>query len=68
MQEPIQKVSKMTPAPLRLRIFVKTSTSMSSENSDLCQISDLVLFDSYFVFQSKGIKFGDGLFDVSCVN
>jgi len=30
----------------------------SSEISDLCEISDLLLFFSYFASQSKGTKFG----------
>jgi len=41
---------------------------MSSEISDLCEISDLLLFVSYFPSQSKGIKFGVFFFDVCCVN
>ena len=41
---------------------------MSSEISDLCEISDLILFFSYFSCQSKGIKFGDYFFDMCCVN
>jgi len=32
---------------------------MSSEISDLCEISDLLLFVCYFASQSEGIKFGD---------
>jgi len=41
---------------------------VSSEISDLCEISDQLLFASYFASQSKGIKFGDYFFDVCCVN
>jgi len=41
---------------------------MSSEISDLCEISDQLLFVSCFASQSKGIKFGDYFFDVHCVN
>ena len=41
---------------------------MSSEISDLCEISDLLFFVSYFASLSKGIKFGDYLFDVCFVN
>jgi len=41
---------------------------VSSEFSDLCEISDLLFFVSYFASQSKGIKFGDCFFDVCCVN
>jgi len=39
-----------------------------SEIFDLCEISDLLLFVSYFASQSKGIKFDDYFFDVCCVN
>ena len=39
---------------------------VSSEISDLCEISDLLLFVSYF--HSKGIKFGVSFFDVCYVN
>ena len=35
-----------------------------SEVSDLCEISDLSLFVSYFASQSEGMKFGDYSFDV----
>ena len=38
------------------------------EISDVCEISDLLLFVGYFVSQSKQIKFDDGFFDVCCVN
>ena len=38
------------------------SVSVSSE------ISNLLLFVSYFASQSKGIKFGKYFFDVCCVN
>jgi len=41
---------------------------VSSEISDLCEISDLLFFVSYFASQSKGIKSGDYFFDVCCVN
>jgi len=41
---------------------------MSSAISDLCEISDLLLFVSSFASQSKGVKFGDYYFDVSYVN
>jgi len=41
---------------------------VSSEFSDLCEISDLLFFVSYFASQSKGIKFGEYFFDVCCVN
>jgi len=32
------------------------------------EISDVLLFFSYFTSQIKGIKFGDDIFDVCCVN
>jgi len=41
---------------------------MSSEISDLCEISDLLLFLSYFASQNKEIKPGNYFFDVCCVN
>ena len=41
---------------------------VSSKISDLCEISHLFLFVSYFASQSKGIKLGDYFFDVGCVN
>jgi len=44
------------------------SEPASSEISDLCEISDWLLFVSYFASQSKGIKFGDYFFDVYCWN
>jgi len=36
--------------------------------SDLREISNPLSFVSYFASQSKGIKFGDYVFDVCCVN
>jgi len=36
--------------------------------SDLCEISDLLLIVNYFVSQSNGVKFGDYVVDVFCVN
>ena len=41
---------------------------VSSEISDLCEISDLVLFFSYSASQNKEITFGNYFFDVCCVN
>jgi len=41
---------------------------VSSEFSDLCKISDLLLFLSYFSSQNKEIKSGNYIFDVCCVN
>ena len=54
----------------RILIFgrIGPQNPVSSEISDLCKISDLILFFSYFSSQSKGIKFGNYFFDVCCVN
>jgi len=41
-----------------------TSCPVSSEISDLCEISDLLLFFSYFASQKKEIKSGNDFFDV----
>jgi len=41
---------------------------VSSEISDLCEISDLLLFFSYFASQNKEIKSVNYVFDVCCVN
>jgi len=41
---------------------------VSSEISDLCEISDLLLFLSYFTSQNKEIKFDNTFFNVCCVN
>ena len=41
---------------------------MSSEISDLCEIYDLLLYVSHFASHGKGIKFGNNIFDVCCVN
>jgi len=40
---------------------------VSSEISDLCEISDLFLFDSYFASQSNEKKFCVDCFDVCCL-
>jgi len=42
--------------------------SVSSEIFDLCKISDLLLFVSYFALHNNEIKFGNYFFDVNCVN
>jgi len=39
----------------------------SPENSELCEISGLLLFVSYFASQNKEIQFGNYFFDVCCV-
>jgi len=41
---------------------------VSSEISDLCEISDLLLFVKYFASQTKGIKIGVYFFGVCGVN
>jgi len=41
---------------------------VSSEISHLCEISDLLLFFSYFASQNKEIKFGNYFYDVCCIN
>jgi len=41
---------------------------VSSEISDLCEISDLLVFFSSFAFQNKEIKSGNYFFDVCCGN
>jgi len=43
-----------------------TLVPVSSEIFDLCEISDLWLFVSYFAYQSKKTKFGVYFFDVCC--
>jgi len=44
------------------------STAVSSEISDFCEVSDLLLFVTYFTSQSKRIKFGVHFFYLRCVN
>jgi len=51
----------------RSRIFEWKPDPVSSEISDLCEISDLLLFFSYFDSQSKEIKSGNYFFDACCV-
>jgi len=41
---------------------------MSGELSDLREISDLLLFVSYFASESEEINFGNYFFDVCCGN
>ena len=41
---------------------------VSSEISDVCEISDLLLFFSYYASQNKEITSGNSFFDVCCVN
>jgi len=44
------------------------AATVSSEISDLCKISDLLLFFSYFASQNKELKSVNYFFDVCCVN
>jgi len=41
---------------------------VSSEISDLCEISDLLLFFGYFASQNKGLMSGISFFEVCCAN
>jgi len=41
---------------------------VSSEISHLCKIFDLLLFVSHVACQSRGMKLGNYLFDMYCVN
>ena len=41
---------------------------VSSKISDLCEISDLLLFFNYFASQNKEIMPGTSFFDVCCAN
>jgi len=47
---------------------MQTFYPVSSKISDLCEISDLSLFFSYFASESKGIKFCNYFFDICCAN
>jgi len=51
-----------------LSIFAELSATLSGEVSDLCKVSNLIFFVSYFASQSKKIKFADHFFDVCCVS
>jgi len=62
MKRQMQLQHKIQKHVLTLTISNEKNYSVSSE------ISDLLLFVSYFVFQSEQIKFVDHLFDVCCVN
>jgi len=44
------------------------SGPVSSELSDLCEISDLLLFFSHFASQNKEITSGNAFVEVCCVN
>jgi len=43
-------------------------TLVSNKISDLCEISDLLVFFSYFAFQNKEIMSGNYFFDVFCIH
>jgi len=49
-------------------VFNMIRFPISRKISDLCKISDLLLFVSYFASQIRGIKFGNYFFGVSCAN
>jgi len=68
LKRQMQLQHKIQKHVLTLTISNEKNYSVSSEISDLCEISDLLLFVSYFAFQSEEIKFDDHLFDVCCVN
>ena len=44
------------------------SDPVSSEISDLCEMSDLLLFFNYFASQNKETKSGNYFFELCCVN
>jgi len=46
----------------------KFNIPVPSENSDLREISDRLLFVSYFASQNKEIQWGNCFFDVCCAN
>ena len=46
----------LTPGPKEKRRIPPESTPVSSEISDLCEISDFFLFFSYFAYQNKDVK------------
>jgi len=52
----------------RILKFKQFPDTVSSEISDFCEISDLLLFFSYFASQNKELKSGNYFFDVCCVN
>jgi len=56
--------------PISCRVLgaANRELNLSSDISDLYEISELLLFVSYFASQSKGIKFGGYFFDVRCAN
>ena len=58
----------LTRVKLSLVITSVEDDPMSSEISDLCEISDLLLFLSYFASQNKEINPGNYFFVVCCVN
>ena len=58
----------LTRVKLSLVITSVEDDPMSSEISDLCEISDLLLFLSYFASQNEEINPGNYFFVVCCVN
>jgi len=54
----VSKFEKVTPAVSSLYIR-DDHYPVSNETSDLCEISDLLLFFSYFASQNKKIKSGN---------
>jgi len=62
--DPVERETISNPSKIHKNLNI---LPVSSEISDLCEISDLLFFVSYFASQSKGIKFGNYFFDVCCV-
>ena len=60
--------SKVTPGLVYHKFLASNPDPVSSEISDLCEISELLLFLSCFASKSKRIKFGNYVFDVCRVN
>jgi len=58
----------LNPIPVLILNFEEIYSPISSEISNLCEISDLLLFFSYFASQNKEITSGNSFFDVCCVN
>ena len=59
---------KLTPAPVFHNFLTPVPDPVSSEISDLCEISDLLLFFSYFASKNKEIRSGNYFFHACCVN
>jgi len=54
--------------PVTFEIEKWTPYPVSSKISDLCEISDLLLFFSYFASEIKDVKTGNYFYDVCRVN